>query len=133
MCSALFRRHGHDRASLSRERQVGGIYGIALFQAVHLVSERNPTSGHAPHDRLRRRRDIGSGQSGAFCGLPSTFLSVCHLLLPVLTRTVVYAQTSPAVRQHVAAYGNQFCGLHHSHISRNTSLFRSLDSIGGPG
>ena len=31
MCSALFRRHGHDRASLSRERQVSGMYGIALF------------------------------------------------------------------------------------------------------
>ena len=75
----------------------------------------------------------GSGQSGAFCGLPSTFLSVCHLLLPVLTRSVVYAQTSPAVRQHVAAYGNQFSGLHDSRISRNTTLSRSLDLIRGPG
>jgi hypothetical protein len=58
---------------------MGGIYGIAVAQAVHLVGERNLTTSHAPHDRLRFDRDIGSGQPPAFCGLPSTtFVSVCH-------------------------------------------------------
>jgi hypothetical protein len=47
--------------NLSRERQVGGVYGIVLVQAVHLLRQRNPTPRHAQHDRLRFTRDIGLG------------------------------------------------------------------------
>jgi hypothetical protein len=54
------------------------------------------------------------------------------LLLAAFTLSMVNAQKSPAVRQSVAAYGNKFFGLRHTHLSGNTALFGSLDLIGDP-